>query len=488
MSPSGLNSDDLSSKGVVSGDASPSDDRRISKDGIYPADGASANRIRGRLRYGNAIPFTPTAASSAAPGAHDDSRPVFVFEVDDEADEDLLAAVDDPLVPDPMSLCTVECPPGAAQVFKGRGDQNDACCVVYSVRRVDLFEELGLDRVVTGSMSTRVTSQLTRRLAEVLNEMYACVLFRQLVHHGGGGGHSPASCLAALSWRIAVLEDDVIELVLTGQMLTARTAPSAPGSDCSEKFPNMKLLVPQGIVPAVPLTMKKKLSSRVLGQSRVPAVRDRLLRADAALVHHTLYLHQSPLAESVVRPLQSRNDSTKLSQGSAPTPEATQDAVQLETAASTEPTSPNLPEQDYDRFGVGTDVVDPTSVALASNISPVSIDSPARDGLPSFVLVSALSSVPYCQVERYCGLVTVHMIKETVNVSRHFESLQVFYHQFVAEALLTAKAHVLAVGGNVLLGYRINNLFLREDKRRAYAVISISGDAAKLSSSSPSSS
>ncbi|CAK9086542.1 C2 domain-containing protein 5 (C2 domain-containing phosphoprotein of 138 kDa) [Durusdinium trenchii] len=72
------------------------------------------------------------------------------------------------------------------------------------------------------------------------------------------------------------------------------------------------------------------------------------------------------------------------------------------------------------------------------------------------------------------------MIKETVNVTRQFESLQVFYHQFVAEALLTAKAHVLAVGGDALLGYRINNLFLREDKRRAYAVISISGDAAKL--------
>uniref|UniRef100_A0A7S0FG36 C2CD5 C-terminal domain-containing protein n=1 Tax=Pyrodinium bahamense TaxID=73915 RepID=A0A7S0FG36_9DINO len=100
----------------------------------------------------------------------------------------------------------------------------------------------------------------------------------------------------------------------------------------------------------------------------------------------------------------------------------------------------------------------------------------------SSVLVCALSAVPHCQVERYCGLVTVHMIKETVNVTRQFESLQVFYHQFVAEALLTAKARVLAVGGDALLGYRINNLFLREDTRRAYAVISISGDAAKLSS------
>merc|ERR1712000_659618 len=97
--------------------------------------------------------------------------------------------------------------------------------------------------------------------------------------------------------------------------------------------------------------------------------------------------------------------------------------------------------------------------------------------------------LPHCQVERYCGLVTVHMIKETVNVTRQFESLQVFYHQFVAEALLIAKAQVLAAGGNALLGYRINNLFLREgaennlffseDRKRAYAVISISGDSAK---------
>merc|ERR1711920_1075675 len=97
-------------------------------------------------------------------------------------------------------------------------------------------------------------------------------------------------------------------------------------------------------------------------------------------------------------------------------------------------------------------------------------------------LASALSTAPDCQVERYCGLVTVHMIKENVNMTRQFESLQVFYHQFVAETLSTAKAPVLAVGGDALLGYRINNLFLREESRRAYAVISISGDAAKLRS------
>merc|ERR1712048_752841 len=109
---------------------------------------------------------------------------------------------------------------------------------------------------------------------------------------------------------------------------------------------------------------------------------------------------------------------------------------------------------------------------------PISITR--SDHVSHAVLVSALSSVPHCQVECYLGLITVHMIKETVNVTRQFESLQVFYHQFVAEALLSAKAHVRAVGGNGLLGYRINNLFLREDKRRAYAVISISGDAAKL--------
>ncbi|CAK9059175.1 unnamed protein product [Durusdinium trenchii] len=354
---------------------------------------------------------------------HQDDRPQFLFEVDDEADEDLLMVLDDLLVPDGATLCTVDCPPDGTGIFQGRAPaevelvgpthKDGSCSVVYGVRRVDLFEDLGLDRsAVIGSAgvgSVQITAMLTKHLAKVLTEMYACMLFREMVRRG------PAiCCLAALSWRIAVLEDDVIELVLTGQLLATNAEPGKSTSQISQ--PSSLPLR-----PSVELQASQPAAVHAISEGPRGTTTNELL-------WHTLHLKQFRSHE----PLQS-----------------------IESEPPRDEGCHRRSDQEW---------VPDASVAEA--------DKP--------VLVSALSSIPNCEVEQYCGFVTVHMIKETVNVTRQFESLQVFYHQFVAEALLTAKAHVLAVGGDALLGYRINNLFLREDKRRAYAVISISGDAAKL--------
>lgn len=354
---------------------------------------------------------------------HQDDRPQFLFEVDDEADEDLLMVLDDLLVPDGATLCTVDCPPDGTGIFQGRAPaevelvgpthKDGSCSVVYGVRRVDLFEDLGLDRsAVIGSAgvgSVQITAMLTKHLAKVLTEMYACMLFREMVRRG------PAiCCLAALSWRIAVLEDDVIELVLTGQLLATNAEPGKSTSQISQ--PSSLPLR-----PSVELQASQPAAVHAISEGPRGTTTNELL-------WHTLHLKQFRSHE----PLQS-----------------------IESEPPRDEGCHRRSDQEW---------VPDASVAEA--------DKP--------VLVSALSSIPNCEVEQYCGFVTVHMIKETVNVTRQFESLQVFYHQFVAEALLTAKAHVLAVGGDALLGYRINNLFLREDKRRADAVISISGDAAKL--------
>ncbi|CAE8606970.1 unnamed protein product, partial [Polarella glacialis] len=233
----------------------------------------------------------------------DAQRPAFVFEIDDEADEDLLAVLDDPVVPDGTVLCTVDCPPGGSRIFRAAsseppgarqessefgealptssqpqasfpsaancgGDRPAAeteivdasCSVVYGVRRVDLFQECGLDRAAcVANGSVHITTMLTSRLAHVLNEMYACLLFRQLVRWQGGwasGTASPACCLAALSWRIAVLEDDVIELVLTGQLLAAAGPRAASlrlnDLDALAPSPVLRFLVPTGLIAPAP--------------------------------------------------------------------------------------------------------------------------------------------------------------------------------------------------------------------------------------------
>lgn len=421
-------------------------------------------------------------------GIPEDPRPLFIFEVDDEADEDLLAVLDDPLVPESMSLCTVECPPGGPQMFQPHGGDDPASSVVYGVRRIDLFEELGLDRAacVAGAGSARAVSQLTRRLAEVLNEMYSCVLFRQLVQRKWGT--MPVCCLAAVSWRLAVLEDDVIELVLTGQMLASRCTAEANATD-----PRIRFLVPHSV--AMMKQPEPDLSSSANAEamvgSPVSGNRGALRTMDANSAPRAISWRSETEARS--RQVVQEEASTEFvscAAGAASVPSSLSLAKHamhlrntsfvaafmrpIQANASVASASPSTEESATKEEQTRTR----TCEASSQNCSA------ERDGPGSFVLVSALSSVPCCTVERYCGLVTVHMVKETADIRGQFETLQVFYHQFVAEALLIAKAQVLAVGGNALLGYRINNLFLHTGKhnKKAYAVISISGDAGKLSS------
>eukprot|EP00927_Polykrikos_kofoidii_P061158 TRINITY_DN56029_c0_g1_i1.p1 TRINITY_DN56029_c0_g1~~TRINITY_DN56029_c0_g1_i1.p1 ORF type:complete len:1230 (-),score=132.65 TRINITY_DN56029_c0_g1_i1:165-3854(-) len=392
--------------------------------------------------------------------SHEEPRGVFVFEVDDEADEDLLAVIDDPLIPENMSLCTVECQPGGGVIFRPRDGEDPLCSIVYAIRRVDLYEELGIDRasVSAGAAVTRTTARLTSRLAVVLNEMYACVLFRQFMRHGRDD--APICSLAALRWRIAVLEDDVIELVLTGQMLASpRTRPVLTQASSDDQQHSCW----KGEADSYTTFLGEDLASESqCVEHRGPQTEG--LATSIALLQDTFHFRSASVVtqdsiyeDASLRPLHSH----RISAPPHPVPEerSTGQAARLCSLPSSRHEVPT-------RFMM--DMLDHRCFS--------------KDSAAPSVLVSALSAVPHRIVDRYCGLVTVHMIKETVNVTRQFESLQVFYHQFVAEALQTAKAHVSAVGGNALLGYRINNLFFRQDKRRAYAVISISGDSAKLHS------
>jgi len=420
----------------------------------------------------------------------------------------------------------VECPPGASRMFRTVPgvEEQEASSVVYSMRRVDLFEDVGLDRgaIRAGAATARAASMLTARLAEVLNEMYACVLFRQLMRHSGG----PIRCsLAALSWRLGVLEDNILEIVLTGQMLGAPAPEGGQQHLAKQRNQLLRFLVPEGVVPRSPSAQVPELAIRRQIERRCAphtlGCQDGTMPTSLKLVRRTRHLRQLPATHAAayaLRPLQSRAlPASHGSEGSAslaivgspapwgpsmtslsaPSPdrgrqspeltEAAAAAVGVDTHVSTpvgaagqaEDVQGSPPEGQSDLisvFGLAATVGAASSPCLGDD--RISVESDMIGARP--VLVSALSTAPDCQVERYCGLVTVHMIKENVNVTKQFESLQVFYHQFVAETLSTAKAHVLAVGGDALLGYRINNLFLREESGRAYAVISISGDAAKL--------
>jgi len=108
------------------------------------------------------------------------------------------------------------------------------------------------------------------------------------------------------------------------------------------------------------------------------------------------------------------------------------------------------------------------------------------EGYPLFgekyhVELTPLSFLPGMHMERYFGHVHIHFIKESFEV-REDGGLGSFTHVFLTEANAIARSHVAALGGNALVGYRIETFIIVEDsaKDQAYSLISISGDAYRV--------
>jgi len=95
-----------------------------------------------------------------------------------------------------------------------------------------------------------------------------------------------------------------------------------------------------------------------------------------------------------------------------------------------------------------------------------------------YVELTPLSFLPGSRLEKYLGRVNIHLIKESFSV-REEGGLGVFSHVFLREANAIARAHVMSMGGNVLIGYDINEFSLILDsgpKGQAYSLLTITGD------------
>eukprot|EP00922_Rhytidocystis_sp_ex-Travisia-forbesii_P069904 GHVS01104381.1.p1 GENE.GHVS01104381.1~~GHVS01104381.1.p1 ORF type:complete len:1099 (-),score=237.64 GHVS01104381.1:313-3609(-) len=260
---------------------------------------------------------------------------------------------------------------------------------VYAIRRIELSE------------ATRTSaSAITNRLSQLCSEMYAGLIFRQFLR-----GVFPC-CLSSIHWRVALLKDDTVELVLTAHALRMHTAQTRHHQTNQTAGKDGQAM-----------TTSWDVIEDIGRPDEEEDEDDRCLVPPLRCLGQLWDEHR-----------QSREDRGLTSP--------------RQTAA----------RESTDNRGDG------------------------GDDLQFAVLVSPLSSLPYCKVLRYLGLVSLHVIKETTAL-KQFEA---FYHEFMMDTLTIARAHVKAMGGNALLGFRINNILLKEDKNQAYAVLSICGDAASI--------
>lgn len=97
------------------------------------------------------------------------------------------------------------------------------------------------------------------------------------------------------------------------------------------------------------------------------------------------------------------------------------------------------------------------------------------------VEVTSMSYLPNTQIESYLGNINLFLIRESHTV-RENGGLNVFMQAFLAEAQAILRAHVLAIGGNALVSYQLNEIVLLDNphKHQGQCLLNISGDAVKV--------
>jgi len=356
-----------------------------------------------------------------------------VIEIDDAANDDLVTPLDDPVLPPELCICNVDCVPGGSTFppwmpmdpLMGEEVHSFRGILVSAIRRVQLADE-----EEEFDPSAKVASiHATRRLNKACTGMFSTICFRELRRIQEALRPGDAYQLHAVCWRwqIKVLEQNYVEMCVTGQLLPF-------GADDRDGLPAQEIWPASGhLIPPSALRMPRV---DLLPQSEfVPRVRVSTL-----------------VAEDLVSAWSGAR--TSLSQ----------------SVRSVDPDSLQMPV-----------LLQAAAVAPTLTRSP----SPAQS-LPSRgdddIYVTPLNSLPGHKVLAYCGLVCCTLIKEDDRAKEGTDEAAVFYQEFFTEALWLARSQVRFLGGNCLLGFRVNTYLLRDNIRGSkhksiYALLSISGDA-----------
>ena len=113
-----------------------------------------------------------------------------------------------------------------------------------------------------------------------------------------------------------------------------------------------------------------------------------------------------------------------------------------------------------------------------------------------FVEITPLSRMPGHQIVKHLGRLSLHFVKEDLHLHHaasdyayYFftdpnvaeDGLGRFMYRFLSEVQAIARAHTIAMGGNALIAFRLEQTVLRESlKNQAYGMLSISGDVVQV--------
>ena len=97
------------------------------------------------------------------------------------------------------------------------------------------------------------------------------------------------------------------------------------------------------------------------------------------------------------------------------------------------------------------------------------------------VEITTLSYVPNATIDAYLGHINLFLIRESTQIKEN-GGLSGFMHCFISEMLALARAHVLSLGGNALISFKMNECVLLDNPHRnqGQCLLNVAGDAVKF--------
>eukprot|EP01113_Clastostelium_recurvatum_P019072 TRINITY_DN2249_c0_g1_i2.p1 TRINITY_DN2249_c0_g1~~TRINITY_DN2249_c0_g1_i2.p1 ORF type:complete len:1532 (+),score=404.05 TRINITY_DN2249_c0_g1_i2:123-4718(+) len=358
--------------------------------------------------------------------------PAFVVEVDDEMDEDTMAVLLDPPLPPGFSLCNTQILPGNNSKLVSNLQ------LVSAVRRVELDIASG---------------HLTQKLSAQFHHLYSSLMFKLRL--------LTPCCVCALKVDISLPEDDQVQLLITA-MAVMEEDPHSISPPISLHSSATPIVSSHGVSQAA---LSYSLPNLITNSSE-SAVNDKHLGRTSS----------SPNKATLSRSLD--KDVSQTVSGTS-TPRVAATPLNMSQMS--------LQGQNNEATDLQFDISPPPSPLTKSQMLDVDRSHTVAEAaalltsLPGdhvMVELTPLSFLPNMKMERYVGRVNIHFIKETFTV-KDGGGLGNFTHVFLTEANAIIRAHVAGMGGNALVGYRIEEFIIVEatNKDQAYSLISLSGDA-----------
>lgn len=293
---------------------------------------------------------------------------------------------------------------------------------------------------------------LNRLFASVFHALYATLACKLLAY-------SPC-CVYNISPRVYIPEGNTVEIVVTAMAMKYEPVQEEDDEDTSQEkrsdengtltAPTIAATTPTSPAPTTPTTPAALAAALVTTPTAPAASTSSATTPTAAAARNSD--HKDLQGPSLLPPLRLRPRARNFE-----TWERSCVATQASQTLSDEKGSPD----------------DRASQMDTKSFHP--FDDPTS-GMG--VEITTLPTIPFMPVERYLGRVSLHVIKEN---SIKEKGLGIFTNRFLAEANALVRAQVVSRGGNALLGYFLHEYRIVLGKNQAYAVVNISGDAARIS-------